>query len=68
MALDRLTANVATYLEFSELFYLTVELSRLLVKQVDLLHKLLLLQVQDLLLFLQPPMKLVFPCTQILQR
>ena len=63
MALDRLTANVAMYLEFSELFYLTVELSRLLVKQVDLLHKLLLLQVQDLLLFLQPPMKLVLPCT-----
>lgn len=63
MALDRLTANVATYLEFSELFYLTVELSRLLVKQVDLLHKLLLLQVQVLLLFLQPPMKLVLPCT-----
>ena len=52
MAFDRPTANMATHLEFSELLYLTVELSGLLVKQVHLLDKLLLLQVQHLLFFL----------------
>lgn len=43
---------MATHLEFSELLYLPVELSGLLVKHVHLLLVLLFLHVQNLLFLL----------------